>query len=304
MIYLDNFIFAGEDKENKFLYPKDLTPEEVSAEMYRDFSIRSFYDSTYPFDILTRHHLNRIDCSEITILYGGNGSGKTTALNIIAEKLSLNREAPFNKGEFYGKYLNLCRYNYNTYYELKIPEDSQIIVSDDVFEYILKCRDHNDHRLDKKLALMENWENLKYKQLSLFDDIEQLKDRRMSESKYVSKYLKEEEQRELSNGERGFQYFISKIEKPCLYLLDEPENSLSLERQMELADYIMSSARFFESQFIIATHSPVFLSMKGAKIYDFDADPVDIKPWTELTGMREWFDFFMKHREEFEAGRE
>ena len=86
--------------------------------------------------------------------------------------------------------------------------------------------------------------------------------------------------------------------------MDEPENSLSLERQMELADYIMSSARFFESQFIIATHSPVFLSMKGAKIYDLDADPVDIKPWTELTGMREWFDFFMKHREEFEAGRE
>jgi hypothetical protein len=44
--------------------------------------------------------------------------------------------------------------------------------------------------------------------------------------------------------------------------------------------------------------------MKGAKIYNLDADPVGIKPWTELTGMREWFDFFMKHREEFEAGRE
>ena len=41
--------------------------------------------------------------------------------------------------------------------------------------------------------------------------------------------------------------------------------------------------------------------MSGAKIYDLDADPVDVKPWTELNGMREWFNFFMEHRKEFEG---
>ena len=32
------------------------------------------------------------DFEDITILYGGNGSGKTTALNVIAEKIGAKRD--------------------------------------------------------------------------------------------------------------------------------------------------------------------------------------------------------------------
>ncbi len=51
--------------------------------------------------------------------------------------------------------------------------------------------------------------------------------------------------------------------------------------------------------FIIATHSPFFLSMKGARIYDMDEDPVRVKKWTELADVRAYYDFFAEHENEF-----
>ena len=42
-----------------------------------------------------------------------------------------------------------------------------------------------------------------------------------------------------------------------LYLLDEPENSLSAELQLDLLKFIENSARFYNCQFIISTHSQV-----------------------------------------------
>jgi predicted ATPase len=102
-----------------------------------------------------------------------------------------------------------------------------------------------------------------------------------------------------SNGETAMQYFIDRIDEDALYILDEPENSLSIERQLELCEYITATARSTDSQFIIATHSPVLLSMRGARIYDLDAYPACVKRWTELENVRRYFEFFMDHREEF-----
>ena len=69
---------------------------------------------------------------------------------------------------------------------------------------------------------------------------------------------------------------------------------------MELLKFLEDSARFFGCQFIIATHSPFLLSMKGAKIYDMDEEVVDVKRWTELENVRMYYEFFKKHAEEFE----
>ena len=88
--------------------------------------------------------------------------------------------------------------------------------------------------------------------------------------------------RDSSNGENAFAYFVDKIKENALYLLDEPENSLSAARQLELVKFLEDSARFFGCQFILSTHSPFLLAMKNAKIYDLDENPVDVKPWTEL----------------------
>ena len=58
--------------------------------------------------------------------------------------------------------------------------------------------------------------------------------------------------REHSNGESAFIYFADKIKENALYLLDEPENSLSPEKQKELLRFIEDSARFYGCQFVVS----------------------------------------------------
>ena len=119
-----------------------------------------------------------------------------------------------------------------------------------------------------------------------------------TQSKFVRKNMTDNV-REHSNGESAFLYFADKIKENGLYLLDEPENSLSPEKQQELLKFLEDSARFFGCQFVIATHSPFLLSMKGAKIYDMDEEVVDVKRWSELKNVRAYYNFFKKHEKDF-----
>ena len=136
------------------------------------------------------------------------------------------------------------------------------------------------------------------------DDYERWKEVReiLSPRRSQSQYVKKRVARDIdlcSNGETAMLYFLDRIDEDALYLLDEPENSLSVEFQLQLADYIAATARATRSQFIIATHSPILLSMEGAQIYDLDASPAAECRWTDLPNVRKYFDFFMAHKNEF-----
>jgi predicted ATPase len=122
--------------------------------------------------------------------------------------------------------------------------------------------------------------------------------RRKTQSRFVRSELMDNV-REFSNGESAFIYFTEKIGENGLYLLDEPENSLSPKRQMELMSFLEESARFFGCQFIISTHSPFLLSMRGARIYNLDNNPVSNERWTDLENVRAYYDFFKIHENEF-----
>lgn len=285
MMYLSHFSFPDIELEYDFLLAQK----------------RTCYDSYYPFKIISKHQLSMLDFEPITILYGGNGSGKTTVLNVIAEKLQLDRDTRFNRTNFFEDYTGMCSYKL----ERKITKDSRIITSDDVFDFMLNLRTLNDGVDQKREVLFEEYLDAKYSkfQMKSIDDYEQLRKVNMSRSKTQSRYIRNNlmgNVREHSNGESAFLYFSDKIKENGLYLLDEPENSLSLERQLELVRFLEDSARFFGCQLIIATHSPFLLSMRNAKIYDMDEEPVDVKKWTDLGNVRAYYDFFKKHQDEFE----
>lgn len=286
MVYLSHFSFPDIELEYDFL---------MSIK-------RTCYDSYYPFQVLSQHRLRMLDFEPITILYGGNGCGKTTALNVIAEKLSLEREAPYNRSNFFEEYTKFCSYET----EERIPPDARIITSDDVFDFMLNLRSINAGIDKKREELFDEYLNSKYShfRMNSMEDYEQLKKVIQARSKTQSKYIRNQLMdniREHSNGESAFLYFSNKIGENSLYLLDEPENSLSAERQQELARFLENSARFFGCQFILSTHSPFLLSMKGAKIYDMDEDPVDVKHWTKLAHVRSFYAFFKEHEREFEG---
>ncbi len=285
MVYLDSFTFPNDEAETSFLMGVR----------------RTCYSSFYPFKILSRRCFHRIDFEPVTILYGGNGTGKSTALHVIAEKTGLEREAPYNRTSFFEDYIGMCTVQTRK----AIPQGSCIITSDDVFDHMLSLRELNKG-IDRRREDMfeEYWENKNAKfQLSSMADYDQLRKVVRARKKTQSKYVKEElgmNVRTFSNGESAFRYFTNKITEDRLYLLDEPENSLSPERQIELCQFISDSARFMGCQFVISTHSPFLLSMRGAKIYDLDSDPVDVRRWTQLKNVRAYFEFFREHQKAFE----
>lgn len=124
MIYLSTFHFATEEAEWLF---------------FAGFQ-RTCYDSFYPFQIFPQRGLHALDLADITILYGGNGSGKTTALNVMAEALRLRRGAPFNGTSFFKPYCQLC----SPHLLHPLPDASCILTSDDVFDTMLDMRAINE----------------------------------------------------------------------------------------------------------------------------------------------------------------
>lgn len=283
MIYLSTFHFPTEEAEWLF---------------FAGFR-RTCYDSFYPFQIFPQRGLHTLDFAEITILYGGNGSGKTTALNVMAETLRLHRGAPFNGTSFFKPYCQMC-----THLLHPLPPESCILTSDDVFDTMLDMRAINegvDRRRDELLAEAKEARNARF-QLRSLEDYDRLKQvaeaRRSSQSQYARRRVMPNV-RTRSNGESAFLFFTQKIQEGALYLLDEPENSLSPQRQMELAQFLQESARFYNCQFVLSTHSPFLLAMPGTRVYDLDSNPVRPRPWTELENVRAYHDFFKEHEEEF-----
>lgn len=194
--------------------------------------------------------------------------------------MARSAQAFTNRSSFFGDYLKFCSYG-----KEGRPAASAVITSDDVFAYMLDVRAVNEGVDARREELFEEYQRAKYDKFAVrsTEDYDRLKNacdaRRMTQSKYVKSRLAENI-REQSNGESAFLYFTDRIKDGGLYLLDEPENSLAPDMQLKLRDFLFDSARFYGCQFIIATHSPFLLSMRGARIYDLDDDPVSIKKWT------------------------
>ena len=104
MIYLESFTFASADDELSF----KLSSRKLYMACYDK-------DNPYPFGVLTYKLCDPVYFEPITVFYGGNGSGKSTALNIIAEKLNIHRTTPFNTTPFMEDYLGFCRYEFYRY---------------------------------------------------------------------------------------------------------------------------------------------------------------------------------------------
>ena len=282
-VYLSQFLLPGIHREESFF----------------DNLQRTCYTNFYPFGVFPPKELDHLSFEPITIFYGSNGSGKTTLLNVIAETIGAERSTPFNKSSFFGDFTDRCQPVWESFYQ-----DSTVITSDDVFDYIFDLRALNEGVDTKRDRLLDEYMDLKtsHFQLRSLADYEHLKKvnsaRRHTGSEFVRRNLPKNVP-ERSNGESAFLYFTNKIEGNQIYLLDEPENSLSAEYQQELLCFIEDSARFYNCQFIIATHSPFILAAKYAKIYDLDSVPVTVKKWTELANVRRYFEFFMERRDEF-----
>ena len=284
-MYLNAFYFPGEEAESDFM-----------------FGLKTTYDqSVYPYGILPKAGLNEIFFRPVTILYGGNGSGKSTALNVIAEKLRLERSSAYNRSRFFQDYTDRCR----AALEGPVPARSRIITSDDVFDMMLDIRSVNEGIDRKRETLAEEYYRLRQEKFRIgsLEDLDHLHRINEARSRTKSRFIENESGkslRERSNGESALMYFQSRIEMDTLCLLDEPENSLSPENQLILADFLAESVRYCGNQLVISTHSPFLLALPGAKIINLDEQSRVADSWTQLKNPRVYYEFFKEHAGEFE----
>jgi predicted ATPase len=87
---------------------------------------------------------------------------------------------------------------------------------------------------------------------------------------------------ETSHGESFLELFQRRFVPRGLYLLDEPEAPLSPIRQLALLAILREMAGGGESQFIIATHSPIVMALPGATIYSLDGGIPHRVAWNDL----------------------
>lgn len=274
------------------------------------FQSESLYDfpTKYPFSLFSSKDFYEVYFSDVTIFYGSNGSGKSTLLNVINYKFNLKRRSSFFADETFKAYVDKCsfqlEYNDDLDELYELPKNSKIIASEDVFNHILNIREENIKNEKNSLKLKKEYSKIKKGNVKFggLKDYESLVAQNEVRSKTQTSFIRERTNfiKQFSNGESSLRFFDSELENDGLYLLDEPENSLSPEFQVQLMRLIVECSRYCNCQFIIATHSPFLLSIPGAKIYNLDDNPVDVCNWTELENVRFYYDFFKSHEDEFE----
>lgn len=272
IIYLSSFLFSEETVSNPNIYP------------YNVFADKN--ERVLVFN------------SPITVLYGNNASGKSTMLNIMANRLQLEGQEyatsnQYGKTLYFSQFVEECSYTLGETDDGKaqkrLPQKSRYIKSEDILYEIKKIQQEQvledgyiyEHiRRGMPREQRESFRNSK----ATWQQLENIK---FAQEKY-------------SNGETTLQMLDDYIEPDALYLLDEPEVSLSPANQTALAERLNQMARFLGCQFIISTHSPFMLGTLYAKIYNLDSRDLEEARWTELENVRYFYDFFERHRGEFQ----
>jgi len=277
-----------------YLDKLELVDENVNRNLIQRIQNRFSQDEWFPLGFFAKKRLARVDFDNITIFYGGNGSGKSTLLSIIAEKLNLRRHAETAlTGAFYD-YCDGC-----TVRSKGLPPGSKMLTSEDVFKNIFDTRSTNNKITEQKADLEDSFE---YGTNDfIYDDFDNsnLVSKKLVKRSFVEKNVGIKE-RQYSNGENALRFFKEQIQKKALYLLDEPENSMSPKFQLELKEYLEDCAQYNNCQFIIATHSPFILALSEAKIYALDDTPVTVRKWFDLPNIRLYQKFFNDHKHLFE----
>ncbi len=279
-------------------------PTVDHMEQYLNYIKLTCVNNDYPYRVFLEREVEPFEFEPITMFCGGNGSGKTTLLNVIAQRLGAVRDSSFNRSSMFDDYVAACKHDmcFGTR-----PDEIRIITSDDVFDFMLDMRAYNDGVDNAREEHMAEFFRTRRSnggfRLNSMEDYEELKRRNDARRLTMSRYVKMRvppNVKSRSNGESAYAFFTSKILENGLYLLDEPENSLSAELQAELLQYLEDAVRFFGCQLIISTHSPFLLSLRGARIYSLDTEPIKTVRWQDIPAVRTYYDFFKSNSRRFE----
>ena len=219
---------------------------EYLKEIYK-INIEDFEEYSYLRNIPSLKSFQGIKIEKpVTFFVGENGSGKSTLLEAIAIALGLNPEGGSKNFNFATK---------ETHSELG---------------KLLEIARGSRREEDGFFLRAESFYNLA-------TEVEELNGSGFSSlyDSYGGKSLHDQ-----SHGESFRSLILNRFRPRGIYLLDEPEAALSPTSQMSLLCIIDELVKK-DTQFIIASHSPIILAYPNADIYEFSEAGIEKKPYKE-----------------------
>ena len=216
----------------------------------------------YPFNIPAVRHLGCLKLHpKVTYFIGENGSGKSTLLEAIAVSEGLNPEGGSRNFNFSTRESHSELWKY-----LQVLRGSIKPANNDAF--ILRA---------------ESFYNVA-------SEVDRIADPLFLQRNYGGASLHER-----SHGESFEALLLERFYGNGLYLLDEPESALSPIRQMGLLS-IMHGLIEKNSQFVIATHSPIVMAYPEATIYLFSNSGISRVEYEETEHYKVTLAFLQRRR--------
>lgn len=204
----------------------------LSAKLLRE-KVPSFEE--YPFNLEVVRNFESLEFHpKVTFIIGENGSGKSTLLEAIATAWGFNPEGGTKNFNFATR---SSHSNLHEYFRLA--------------KSFRKAKDGFFLRAESFYNVASN-----------IDQLDEGPGGPPIKLSYGGKSLHHQ-----SHGESFFSLMTHRFGGNGLYILDEPEAALSPTRQMAMLARIHQLVEQ-DSQFIIATHSPIILSYPQARIYE------------------------------------
>lgn len=210
----------------------------VRSVVLRREKVASF--DQYPFSLPAIKSLQQIDLhAKVTFFVGENGSGKSTLLEAIAVALGFNAEGGSKNFRFGTRRSHSVLNEYLRIVKgIKRPRDGFFLRAESFFNVATEIE-----KLDAEPSFGP----------PVIDS-------------YGGRSLHEQ-----SHGESFLALMLERFGGRGLYILDEPEAALSPQRQLAVLSRIHDLV-LDDSQFIVATHSPILMAYPDACIYRCDKD--------------------------------
>lgn len=228
--------------------------------------------SQYPFHMKRLNNLQRLTFdSPVTIFIGENGTGKTTFLESIVEltsSINLLPEKDVNN-EAAKQLANSFKLIWS-----KKTQRGFYLKSQSFITYIHSLEKIKQETSAELTSLKAAYNNRSEKALNLAS-LPYLRTLGELDQQYGIGLT------HMSHGEGYIELFKSRLVAGGLYILDEPELSLSPMRQLSLIS-MMKEMVGKSCQFIIITHSPILMAYEEAQIFDFNQETIKRVDYEEV----------------------
>src|SRR5258708_3422219 len=242
----------------------------------KSFSITTDKQNPFPFNIPAVKFAKQMGLdNKVTIFVGDNGCGKSTLLESFAYFLNIpliggfiGSSTGFEGGRLWKQYLELE-------WAKKVSKGFFFRAED--FSDFINAVEREKSKIEKDLSELRG---------QVEDSIIEKMSESMNYSLYETRKQYGADMQAFSHGEAYLTILQTRILDKGIYLLDEPEAALSPLKQLSLIALILEVLKKGNTQFIIATHSPILMGMPDATLYEIQEDSMQQVKYKETDHYR------------------